>query len=235
MMDITNLLPADLHIYKKQWKCEIADHPISDYWKFCDLCDKEKNRLDLLAKCRKLDLATIEGYFGRKYGESFSIDDYHVENQGQAEAKSKVSEYIEIAKKMKDGEWIEEKGLILYGKQGTGKNMLSNIVQYELIKAGLRTHRDTQFNIYNKILKDEATIRSYLQYDVLFVDEIGRISNTEPSRNTFFELMDTFKSKNKQIVLTTNLKEGMKDFIDLERLKEYMVIPFTWESSRGKK
>jgi len=231
-MDISTLsLPKEAMDCIQPWTCNLCGVE-SRFFEWCEPCDKIKMDLEFEIKCRKLALAQIEPYFAKKYGIEFSSNDFIISSDSERTARRNISSYVTTILKLEKDEWIYIKGILLYGNQGTGKNMMSNLIQYNFIKRGLRTHRDTQFGIYEKILNKEKTVRDYLEYDVLFIDEIGRINDTENATRTFFEIMDKFKSNNRQVVLTTNLNDKIFDYLDQERIKEYKKVLFDGESKR---
>ena len=132
--------------------------------------------------------------------------------------------------------------MVLYGEQGNVKSMLSNLFQYEMIKKGLSTIRDSQYNIYQVFLSvqnerphiQKMELQKYKDADYLFLDEVGRLTNTDSSKNFFFDLINYRYSKSKQTIITTNLKDEIKDYLDKDRLTEFLFVKFSGDSRRGK-
>jgi len=130
----------------------------------------------------------------------------------------------------------QHKGVLLYGNQGTGKSMYSNLIQYEAGKKVLSTVRATQREIYSKVLDigENETLRKYIYPKYLFLDEVGRVNPTENLSHVFFELINKRYSMNLQTIITSNLMTGIGQHVDVDRLKEFIVIKFEGESRRGK-
>jgi DNA replication protein DnaC len=226
--------------YKKKWKCpECGDY--SNYLGYCKPCDDKRDKKKIFEDCMRMHLSGLEKYFSDKYGPLFSMEDFKIDSEThakeQAKVKSLVINYIESIKSNKNNiGLLKKKGLGFYGYQGTGKSMLSNLIQFEMNKLSFSTLRSTQFDIYQDVLKHGSVIavEKYTYPDFLFIDEIGRLNKTDNAYHVFFNLINKRYSSSKQTVFTTNLGKEIYEFLDQDRLKEFIKVGFMWESHRGK-
>ena len=231
MTDFLNELSLDLpeDIFKKYIcpKHKTQSH-INNY---CEKCIKEEHEEKMIKKTLDLYLSQIDPEFKDKLNIPNPLDAYKSKNKRMEQIKSLVEIYIQNNTRGS----FEDRGLIFCGNQGNGKSMLSNIIQLEAMKAGLRTTRITQFKLYNDLLESRERYNDYIQPDFLFLDELGRINNSEYAQRLFFDLVNQRYSKKRQTIFTTNLKvEDIGDFIDKDRLKEFKTVLFYFESERGK-
>ena len=224
-------IPKEIRdVYMKDWKCPRCKtwSKIVDY---CDNCTKSQHKKDMYNIGISLSLAKVEREYKDKYGASFSINDFLVESDKERENKALIASYLDYLRE----DNIPSKGILMFGNQGTGKNMYSNLIQFEAEKQGKTTVRATHKTVYEEVLElgNKPALLKYIQPDFLFLDEIGRVNKTDNLGHTFFDLINKRYSSNKQTIFTTNLTEGIGDFIDLDRLKEFKVIKFDYNSRRG--
>ena len=213
------------------WTCQKHNEK-SHILNFCESCHKEEKQTFLDAESIRLNLATIEPYFANKYGINFSIDDFNATCEDSKSIKSQIRHYIAD---LRHGEYKSELGFLLYGKRGTGKTMLSNLIQYEYSKLNLITKRDSQYSIYQKLLEKEAKVSDYLYQDLLIIEEVGRTTSTEANYHAFFDIIEKRIMKRKVTIMTSNLTTDITKFIDGDRLRDFKRLYFNWETARGTK
>jgi DNA replication protein DnaC len=228
-MNIEFLKSLDIPEEVLSFKCDRHDHDTVGY---CETCLNEEKEKKMIEDTLNLHLAEIEPEFREKFGKGFSIEDFEPTNPKKKAIGDSIKKFINSHIY---GDSKEIRGLIFYGNQGNGKSMLSNLIQFEALKAGKRARRITQFDLYNQFLEDRRIIEYYKEPDFLFLDEIGRINNSDYAQNAFFDLVNHRYSKLKQTIITTNLKKNqLSEFVDSDRMKEFRIVEFNWDSRRGR-
>lgn len=117
-------------------------------------------------------------------------------------------------------EWaltFPNKSLFLWGAYGSGKTTFA----FALIRELIRNHCPTRYlwanhmtgrQMDSKLLKalkeegDEWEIKRYSQEDVLFIDDIDKISPTDRFKSQFFEIINSRLINNKCTIITSNCK-----------------------------
>lgn len=192
---------------------------------------------------RKLGAALIPKRFSSK-----TLKSYIAESPGQKEALRICSKY---AAKFSE---IAESGrcLLLLGKPGTGKTHLGAAIAHEIM---LKTAETAVYRTIGAILHDirstygggtertEAMILSSLiSPSLLVLDEIG-VSKEVPSDfelTTLFSIINGRYEQLRPTVIISNLDgkslPGAMGERCVDRLREggVIVVPFEWESQRGK-
>ena len=123
--------------------------------------------------------------------------------------------------------------LFIYGKSGLGKTHLIHSIGNKIIeqKPTMRVLYVTSeqfFNDYIKIVKSNESEDSewfnhkYRDIDVLIVDDIQFLGNKEKSNEMFFNIYNDLFSKNKQIIITSDVMPK-----ELHGLEERLVSRFT--------
>jgi len=154
--------------------------------------------------------------------------------------------------------WIERfnlgKWLVLYGGQGTGKTFLKNMILKDLARQGFNYESTTLRDMYSQYLEKQRNGEStkkleerYASKSILFIDELGRASDTDSLKHFMFSIIDKIYIAKRSLILVSNMmieaddeseehddkKKYISDFIDFERLKECATfIPFYGESYR---
>lgn len=196
-----------------------------------------------LAISRKLGDSLIPKRFADR-----SLANYKAEHKGQAEALRFCRHYV------KTFEQIAENGrcMVLLGKPGTGKTHLGAGMANDLMRS---TSHSAVYRTVGSILQairatydrssdaTEASILANLvEPSLLVLDEVG-VSKEQPSDfelTTLFAIINGRYEELRPTVIVSNLDgQALPGAIGercIDRLREggVIVIPFEWESQRGK-
>ncbi|WP_323615224.1 ATP-binding protein [Pseudomonas putida] len=196
-----------------------------------------------MAISRKLGDALIPKRFEKR-----TLANYGADNDGQRKALSFCRHYVKIFDQIAE----EGRCMVLIGKPGTGKTHLGVAVANELLH---KTSRTAVYRTVGSILqairatydrhseRSEADIlASLIDPDLLVLDEVG-VSKEQPSDfelTTLFAIINGRYEQVKPTVVISNLgPEQLPVAMGercVDRLREggMIVVPFEWESHRGK-
>lgn len=196
-----------------------------------------------LAISRKLGDSLIPKRFADR-----SLSNYKAEHKGQAEALRFCRHYV------KTFDQIAENGrcMVLLGKPGTGKTHLGAGMANDLMRS---TSHSAVYRTVGSILQairatydrsSEATeasiLASLIEPSLLVLDEVG-VSKEQPSDfelTTLFAIINGRYEQVKPTVVISNLDGSQLPMAMgercVDRLREggMIVVPFEWESHRGK-
>lgn len=203
----------------------------------------EETRLKREAMTRKLGSALIPKRFADR-----TLANYRVEHEGQRKALAYCTRYVAAF------EEIERTGrcLMLLGKVGTGKTHLGAGMANELMR---NTSATAVYRTVGAILQSiratydrhseqsEADIlASLIEPSLLVLDEVG-VSKEQPSEfelTTLFSIINGRYEQMRPTVVISNLEAGQLRHAMGERCYDRLregggvVVPFEWESHRGK-
>lgn len=206
-----------------------------------------ENPQDEITRLARTD--THRKLFGPRFLNA-TFDNYIVEpgNNDQWYAFQVCKTYAEKIHLMKR---MERQNLILAGKSGTGKNHLA----YAIAKAALAKKmgvtaipflhimQEIKASYTHKERTERQIINEYIHADLLIIEEIGISFETDTEKIYLFDLLDgRYKYSNPTIIITNYNEEEFRRFIDFDgkervwdRLQQTAVlVPFDWESYRGK-
>ena len=192
---------------------------------------------------KRLEKAFEQAMIPRRF-QTRSLDNFIVENEGQAKAKKTCQWYIDT--------WQERKEagscLLFTGNVGTGKTHLSTAIANALIAFGCTALFTTVSDIMRTIKatydkdseqSERQAIKSFVIPDLLIIDEISVNQNSEHEKRLMFEVINKRYEEVKPTIVLTNLppellKENLGDRI-LDRLREGggKMVSFNWSSSRS--
>lgn len=195
------------------------------------------------AIARKLGAALIPKRFADR-----TLDNYQVEHKGQADALRFCRHYV------KTFDQIVETGrcMVLLGKPGTGKTHLGAAMANDLMRT---TSHAAVYRTVGSVLQairatydrsSEATeasiLTSLIEPSLLVLDEVG-VSKEQPSDfelTTLFAIINGRYEQMRPTVVISNLDGSQLPMAMgercVDRLREggMIVVPFEWESQRGK-
>lgn len=170
-----------------------------------------------------------------------SLDNFRVDNPGQADALDVAREYAEnFAAHAERGD-----GLVFAGLPGTGKSHLATAIMQSLMPqvgslyvtcSGLiRAVRDTWSR--NSLRSESEVLQAFSTVPLLVVDEVGATAGSDNEQSLIFEVLDRRYREVLPTILLTNLdKGGFKNFVGdrvFDRLTETSQwIGFGWASYR---
>jgi len=195
---------------------------------------------------RNIENSMIPDRYKRK-----NFTDYEVLNNKQKEVLTVCEGFI-------DGKY--NSGLILIGKNGTGKSMLCSIILQEMIKRNPHENRgyDSDWYLYTEAIKivrkikdtwrqktseevnsEQSAINKYVKPKVLVIDEIGMQYGSSTETQFLTEIINDRYNQNKQTILSGNVTVlDMQDILGdrvIDRFKESgRVLVCDWESYRSK-
>ncbi|MCJ7959126.1 MAG: ATP-binding protein [Pseudomonas sp.] len=209
-----------------------------------DAAEQANKAMELrMSLARKLGDALIPKRFTTR-----TLGNYEAKNEGQRKALRFCQHYVQIFDEiLKTG-----RCMVLIGKPGTGKTHLGAGMANELLH---NTSRTAVYRTVGAILqairatydkhseRSEAEILSSLiDPDLLVLDEVG-VSKEQPSDfelSTLFAIINGRYEQERPTVVISNLEASqlpaaMGDRC-VDRLREggMIVVPFDWESQRGK-
>lgn len=141
-------------------------------------------------------------------------------------------------------------GLVMCGKPGTGKTLLACSIANQIITENLRAPVFTSVTKLARAVKDtyrkgselteQQAIDSFVEPDLLIIDEIGAQRGTETELLIMQEIIDERYQQVRSTILLSNLPEHeLGQYIGeraLDRMYEGRgaILAFTWESYRRK-
>ena len=146
-------------------------------------------------------------------------------------------------------QWEEGRSLVLVGGPGTGKTHLAcgiglAVMASHLVNVRFSTAtsmlRDIRSTYQRSSERSEAVaVADYTTCDLLILDEIGVQLGSEYEKTVMFDVMNERYQAVLPTILISNLSaQELEEYLGqrvMDRMRESgVVIPFTWESYRGK-
>ena len=239
-------------------ECELhgtyqARHLIGKHWSGCDQCRaiaEAKAEAEKQEQMRQARDAAIWAAVGRA-GIPDRFLDKSLKNfeADTAEKQAALAFAVDYADNF--GTVLETgRSAILIGKPGTGKTHLACGIGKRIIRdhhasvlfitvlRAMRSIKDTW--VKGSDVSETQAISALVMPDLLILDEVGVQFGSDFERNTMFDVLNERYERRKPTLFLSNLsKNEVAAFLGdrvMDRLREDggKVIPFTWESHRGK-
>lgn len=223
-----------------------------EIWGGCPVCLDRKSREEFIRdnEQRERDRRDyiLRQSFGRacipKRFQGKTFDSYFADSEQKQRALSVCKEYA----KTLGSDDHESPSLILCGRPGTGKTHLACAIADQLIRGGrsavfarvfdaVRTIKST-WGRESEVTETQA-IRSFIEPDLLILDEVGVQFGSEAEMLMVFEIINGRYEAIKPTILISNLPiTELKNFIGervMDRLREGggKYIAFDWDSFRA--
>lgn len=231
----------------------VSKNIIGEIWTRCPKCEAEYEE-KLQAReaeerrirwkqdwAQKLNAACIPERFQTK-----TLDSYKPESDPQKKAHRFSTRYAESFSATR----LSGKSALFVGRPGTGKTHLAIGIALRVMGAH---HRTAFFTTVMKAIRrvkdswstesgenESQAVRAFTLPDLLILDEVGIQAGTEFEKNILFDLLNARYERRKPTILISNLEiDEVREFLGervFDRLREDggEVIPFTWESHRGR-
>lgn len=113
-------------------------------------------------------------------------------------------------------------GLKLWGDVGRGKSFAANCIFNRVVDRGFRAYYITAGQLVNNIQKlndRNDYIDEICEYDLLIIDDLGAERNTETAAQYIEDVIDRRITRNKPLVITTNIIQS--DYRDMREERLY--------------
>ena len=185
-----------------------------------------------------------------------TVKSFHATNPEQQRARASVIEFCkDIRAHIEHGDWV-----VMAGNSGTGKTHLACAIAKVASAAGYSVLFTRVRPMIKRIRRtwrpgsvetEEEVIRKFTDLDLLILDEVGVQTGTDKEHLEFFDVLAERYENMKATILLSNFpfsvsqedrKRGVRGLEDYLGSKVYdrcfedgsIVIPFTWESHRGR-
>ena len=175
-----------------------------------------------------------------------TLSGYQAQSDAQQAALDFAKEYaLDFEQVQKTG-----RGAVFVGRPGTGKTHLAvgiglyamrkfhARVLFVTVQRAIRSVKDTWAKGAQQ--SESEAIADLVEPDLLILDEVGVQFGSEFERNTLFDVLNERYELRKPTIFLSNLaSDELADFLGervMDRLREDggRVVPFAWESYRGK-
>ena len=258
MKNITDALGIRKTPQTRDESCEqhgpfVSRNWMGNIWSRCPSCEaereaKEKAEAEEQARAKRLDA------WQRKIGQSGiperfqgrTLDTYIAETDQQRKVLNFAQRYAdEFDKALASG-----MSLLLVGKTGTGKTHIACGIAMHVMQRQQRTVLFTTVLRAIRRIKDSwakgaeesesQAIASMVEPDLLIIDEVGVQLGSDFEKTMLFDILNDRYEKRRPTILMSNLSDqGVIAYLGdriIDRIREDggRVVPFNWESHRGR-
>lgn len=217
----------------------------STQWQGCEKCEREERDTEQRIEQDKrfnqrIEFARIPLRFRDK-----GFTEYRAESAGQQRALLLTSAYAkDFASQLKEG-----RCLVLVGAAGTGKTHLALAIAKDVIRQGFTARYVTVHEAIEAIREtwrsdsvepESAVVKRMAGVDLLVLDEVGVQYGKESEHVELFKILNKRYNDVKPTVVLSNVSpDELSRYLGervYDRLRENggKVVPFDWQSERGK-
>ena len=229
---------GDTQVFVIDKRVPIADEPF-----YCERCEPGNKRLGRLAQYHWESISDLYDVPPR-YTQS-TLDNFKPPNDNAEEIRKAIREWIYAP-----GTWTYGATMIMCGSVGTGKTHLG----YGILEFVPQVERLGKFVTVSQMMRDikssydrdepmteRMKIQSYIDPELLIIDEIGVQFGTNAEKQLFYEVFNGRYNFMKPTVLISNLDlKKLEEFIGarvIDRAKDNggKLFVCNWESFRGER
>jgi DNA replication protein DnaC len=226
---------------------------IGSIWTKCPACVTEREQ----AEADKVEAAKRDARLREwqaRIGQSGIPERFHDRSLANFKAEDDAQRYaLAFAKSYADNfdrVMATGRSAMFIGKPGTGKTHLAAGIGMQIMREQRRAVLFTTVMRAVRRVKDSwsrdsretegQAVAAMVYPDLLILDEVGVQFGTDFERNIMFDVLNERYEKRRPVLLLSNLpKEEVTGYLGeriIDRLREDggKLIPFTWESHRGK-
>jgi DNA replication protein DnaC len=230
----------------------VSRNVFRDIWSRCPKCTEEEDAREKADKEARERQAKLEAW-QRRIGASGiperfrdrTLKSYRAENEGQRQALEFAQSYADDF----DNVMATGRSALFIGSPGTGKTHLA-------VGIGLRImHRDGRMVLFSTVMRairrvkdtwgggqesETEAIAALTFPDLLILDEVGVQFGSETEKLILFDVLNERYERRRPTLLLSNLElEAVRAYLGeriFDRMREDggQVVPFGWESHRGK-